>query len=127
MEACGAERSFACRRGCQRMKYEVVITGRDGKAQTFQVEIANDKRSENLVCRLNGKDIDLNASSKERDVLSLLIDKRSHEVRRDASEQQRIVVGEESYAYEVRDPRSLGARRAKAVSSDGPKKIKAPM
>src|SRR5437763_13236236 len=49
-------------------------------------------------------------------------------MRRDASaSQQRIVIGEESFAYEVRDPRSLGARRAKAASHDGPKKIKAPM
>jgi biotin carboxyl carrier protein len=49
-------------------------------------------------------------------------------VRRDTAESlSRIVIGEESFSYEVRDPRSLGARRAKAASHDGPRKIKAPM
>ena len=111
------------------MTYEVTIAGSDGKPQTFQVDIARDKQSGTLICRVNGETVSgLDARSNERDILSLLLGTASYEVRRDAaSAQPRIVIGEESFAYEVRDPRSLGARRAKAASSDGPKKIKAPM
>jgi biotin carboxyl carrier protein len=110
------------------MTYEVIVTGTDGKAQTFQVELIRGK-DQQLFCKIDGQAINgLDARFNERDVLSLLLDGRSHEVRRDASaSQQRIVIGEESFAYEVRDPRSLGSRRAKAGSQDGPKKIKAPM
>lgn len=111
------------------MIYEVTISGTDGKPQTFQVEIARDKQSSNLICKVNGEAVPgLDARSNERDILSLLLGTTSYEVRRDASAAQpRIVIGEESFAYEIRDPRSLGARRANAASTDGPKKIKAPM
>jgi biotin carboxyl carrier protein len=111
------------------MIYEVTISGIDGKPQTFQVEIARDKHSGNLICRVDGETISgLDARSNERDILSLLLGTTSYEIRRDATAAQpRIVIGEQSFEYEVRDPRSLGARRAKAASHDGPKKIKAPM
>ena len=110
------------------MTYEIAITGSDGKPQNFQVELTRAK-DERLICKVNGEVVDgLDARLNEREVLSLLVGEKSYEVRRDAAATPpRLVIGEESFAYEVRDPRSLGARRAKAASSDGPKKIKAPM
>ena len=60
--------------------------------------------------------------------LSLLIEGKSYEIRREQiGEQIEIQVGDERFTVEVRDPRSLRARRAKGTSSDGPKKITAPM
>ena len=111
------------------MTYEVTITAADGKPQTFQVELFRDKHSDAIICRVNGQTVTgMDARSTQRDILSLILGTDSYEARRDAGEsQQRIVIGEESFTYEVRDPRSLGARRAKAASHDGPKKIKAPM
>lgn len=110
------------------MTYEITITGRDGAPQNFQVELTRDKDGK-VSCRVNGETIaDIDARTNDRDILSLLLGTSSYEVRRDAAAATpRVVIGEESFAYEVRDPRSLGARRAKAASSDGPKKIKAPM
>ncbi len=110
------------------MTYEITVTGRDGAPQNFQVELSRDKAGK-VLCHVNGEAIaDIDARTNERDILSLLLGTRSYEVRRDAAAAvPRVVIGEESFAYEVRDPRSLGARRAKAASTDGPKKIKAPM
>jgi biotin carboxyl carrier protein len=110
------------------MTYEITITARDGTPQTFQVELSRGK-DQQVTCKVDGEAIaGLDPRFNEREVLSLLIGNTSHEIRRDATEMQpRIVIGEESFAYEVRDPRSLGARRAKAASQDGPKRIKAPM
>lgn len=111
------------------MTYEVTITAADGKPQTFQVELALDKQTDALVCRVNGEAVTgIDARSRQSEILSLLLGSRSYEVRHDpGAAEPRIVIGEESFAYEVRDPRSLGARRAKAAAHDGPKKIKAPM
>ena len=110
------------------MTYEVTITGADGKPQNFQVEI-NRTREGMLQCKVDGKAVAApDARFNERDVLSLMLGNESYEIRRDgAAAAPRVVIGEKSFEYEVRDPRSLGARRAKAASSDGPKKIKAPM
>ena len=109
------------------MTYEVMITGAAGNQQTFQVELSRDK-DQLLTCKVNGKLMAaLDARQTERDVLSLLLGNISFEVRRDPGAEQRIVIGDESFTYEIRDPRSLGARRAKAASQDGPKKLKAPM
>jgi biotin carboxyl carrier protein len=109
------------------MTYEVTITARGGKQQTFEVELSRDKE-QHLICKVNGKPLAaLDARQNERDVLSLLLGNRSFEARRDSGAEQRIVIGDESFTYEIRDPRSLGARRAKAAAHDGPKKLKAPM
>jgi biotin carboxyl carrier protein len=111
------------------MTYEVTITGHNGKPQTFQVELVRNKQTDEIMCRVDGETVSgLDARSSQREILSLLLGTKSYEVRRDTAESQsRIVIGEETFTYEVRDPRSLGARRAKAASHDGPKKIKAPM
>ena len=111
------------------MTYEVTITAADGPPQPFQVELLRDKQTDAIVCRVNGEPVaGLDARSTQREILSLILGANSYDVRRDSTEsQQRIVIGEESFAYEVRDPRSLGARRAKAAAHEGPKKIKAPM
>jgi biotin carboxyl carrier protein len=64
----------------------------------------------------------------EAGVLSLLIDGKSYEIRRDKQgEQSEIHVGEEKFLVDVRDPRSLRARRGAGAAADGPKKIIAPM
>jgi biotin carboxyl carrier protein len=70
----------------------------------------------------------VSATMVEGGVLSLLIDGKSYEIRRDQqSGQTEIRLGEESFLVEVRDPRSLRARRGAGAATDGPKKITAPM
>src|SRR5690349_6948465 len=80
----------------------------------------------NLLCRVDGDQVIVNASDAANGVLSLLIAGQSYEVVLNAAQQQ-IVVGRDRYAVEVRDPRSWRSRRARAGAGEGPKKIVAPM
>ena len=112
------------------MTYEITITKNDGSPETFRVELLRAADSGRLQCRVNGELVsdDLDVSNPGPDTLSILLAGTSYEVRRDAQAQvSRIVVGNQSFEYELRDPRSLGARRAKAGAMVGPKKITAPM
>src|SRR6266403_700123 len=111
------------------MTYEITITGKDSAAQTYSVELSRSKDG-TLVCRVNGEEIEggFDAQNPERDVISMLVGSKSYEVRRDVSgTDMQVAVGEERFTVDVRDPRSLKARRAKAGATDGPKKITAPM
>jgi biotin carboxyl carrier protein len=106
------------------MTYEVKIEGR---------EITVGLRRSNVdpnrwTCRLNGKEFELDALQVEAGVLSILIDGRSHEARRDGTtSEQRIVLNGKTFSCEVRDPRALRGRRAAGGAAQGPKKIAAPM
>jgi biotin carboxyl carrier protein len=112
------------------MTYEITITAKNGATQNYRVELVREKESGKLVCRVDGVEIKsgFDAQNPERDILSVLLGSKSYEVRRDSSgAETQIVVGEERFSVEVRDPRSLRARRAKTGVSEGPKKITAPM
>jgi biotin carboxyl carrier protein len=104
------------------MTYEITVTG-SGKPRLFKVEFARDREGK-LLCRVDGVDVPLDALSSERDVLSLLIDGRSYELRRDAD---KIAFDGAVYLTEVRDPRSLRGRRSAAATAEGPKQVTAPM
>ncbi|MCU1283819.1 MAG: biotin carboxyl carrier protein [Acidobacteriales bacterium] len=112
------------------MTYDITVTAKDGQTQTFSVELSRAKDSDKLICRVNGEEFNpgLDSQNPERDVLSVLVGSRSYEIHRDGSNgEMQIQVGGTRYTVEVRDPRSLKARRAKAGATDGPKKISAPM
>ena len=118
------------------MTYEISITGANtpaDAARTFKVELSRDPATGLLLCKLDGEPFGLDASVTGRDVLSILVAGCSFEVRRDAagvsngSGASRIVVNGSSFTAEVRDPRSLRARRARTGSDEGPRKINAPM
>ncbi len=120
------------------MEYEIAVTGKDGASQRFRVKLgaaeapsatAEDK-FEALTCSVNGEEIgpDLNGVLLEDGTLSLLIGGRSYTIGRDrAGEQIEIQVGPHRYTVEISDPRSLRSRRGRGASSDGPRKITAPM
>jgi biotin carboxyl carrier protein len=63
-------------------------------------------------------------------VLSLLLEGKSYEVKRETLAGRRgviIVIGGRRYPVELRDPRSLGGRHLVTAEADGPSKILAPM
>lgn len=103
------------------MNYEVMV---DGKPHRLELE-----RAEQLwKCRLDGKEIVVDAVMTRRDVLSLLIDGRSYEVKREQTALDlHLWVGNTRYGVEVCDPRSLRARRDGGGDEKGPKKLVAPM
>ena len=102
------------------MTYDVTI---DGKTHRLELNRAADRWS----CRLDGRDIAVDAVLARPDVLSLRIGNRAYEVKCErVSGDTHFWVGSARFAAEVRDPRSLRGR-VRAVDDSGPKKISAPM
>jgi len=102
------------------MTYDVTI---DGKNYRLELE-----RSEGLwSCRLDGREIEVDAVLARPDVLSLRIGNKAYEVKceRGAGDLH-LWVGSARFGVEVRDPRSLRGR-VRAVDDHGPKKLTAPM
>jgi len=117
------------------MIYDVLLTDGRGRATTHRVELNRAPDSTAWECKVDGQPFAFDSSQPEADVLSLIVDGRSYEIRRDGQSQNgngqnndvQILIAGRSYAAEVSDPRSLRGRKAKAGSAEGPKKIKAPM
>ena len=103
------------------MHYDISI---DGKAH--RLELA--RKADQWECKLDGRAVPVDPVLLRRDVLSLLIDGVSYEVRREQTDSGlRLSIGAVRYAVELRDPRSLHSRRAAAGTLEGKKKIVAPM
>lgn len=79
-------------------------------------------------CRLDGREITLDAVLARRDVLSLLIDGKAYEIKREQTPTDtHLWVGPVRYAAEISDPKSLRARKAAAGADHGVRKLVAPM
>jgi len=103
------------------MTYDILI---DGKS--FRVELTREDGK--WKCVLDGREIPVDAILTRTDVLSLLINGTSHEIMREQSVTDlHYWVGTARYAAEVRDPRSLRSRKASGLSTEGMKKLVAPM
>ena len=103
------------------MVYDVMVSG---KPHRLDLEKVNGVWQ----CRLDGKEVEFDAVLTGRDVLSLLVDGRSYEVKREQGPTDlHLWVGGTRFAVELRDPRSLRARQASAQDEKGPRKILAPM
>ncbi len=103
------------------MVYEVTV---DGKAHRLEMERAG----AGWKCRLDGEEIAIDAVLTRRDVLSLLVDGRSYEIKREQTASDlHLWVGETRHAVEMRDPRSLRSQREAAGDETGPRKLVAPM
>jgi biotin carboxyl carrier protein len=102
------------------MIYEINI---DGKDYRLELNRADGRWS----CRLEGREIEVDAVLVQTDVLSLRIGNRSYEVKSESTKDDiHLCVGGARLAAEVRDPRSWRGRM-RAVDSHGPKKLTAPM
>ncbi len=103
------------------MTYEVMVDGKPHKVELARVD-------GRLECKLDGKPIAIDAQMTAHDVLSLLIDGRSYEIKRAVGPSDtHMVVGLTRYETEVRDPRSFRARKAAGSDAAGPKKLVSPM
>jgi len=77
---------------------------------------------------VDGRDIIVDAVLTGGDVLSVLIDGKAYEIKRERTPTEtHLWVGSARYAAEVRDPRSLHSRKAGAGDDKSPKKLLAPM
>jgi biotin carboxyl carrier protein len=103
------------------MIYDVSI---DGKGYRLELSQADGK----WLCRLDGHEVQIDAVLTRRDVISLIIDGRSYEIKREMTAlDMHLWVGSARYAAEIRDPRSLRGRRERADAAKGPRKLIAPM
>jgi biotin carboxyl carrier protein len=107
------------------MVYEIIVGGEaGGKLHRLELE----KATAGWVCRLDGRPIHVDALIPRPDVLSLLVDGRSYEIKREQTTTDLYVwVGSARFAVELRDPRSLRSRHKAAGNEKGPVKILAPM
>ena len=113
------------------MIYEVTIA-----EKTYRVELTRTggrQISERQIgaewsCRLDGREMPVDAVSVQEGVLSLLLNGQSYEVKQETiGTENNIVVGHERFSVSVRDPRSFRSRRRAGASEQGVKKITAPM
>jgi biotin carboxyl carrier protein len=102
------------------MTYDIAI---DGKSHRLELSRADGRWS----CRLDGREVEVDAVLARPDVLSLRIGNQAYEVKCErVAGDMHLWVGSERFAAEVRDPRSLRGR-VRAVDDHGPKKLTAPM
>jgi biotin carboxyl carrier protein len=104
------------------MIYEVLI---DGTAHKVELE----KGETTWKCRVDDHEYDIDASLTARDVLSILLNGKAYEAKREysLSGETHVIIGSERFSAEVRDPRSLRSRKAATGGSVGPQKVAAPM
>jgi biotin carboxyl carrier protein len=103
------------------MTYDVIINGK-----SYRLELA--RSDAGWKCRLDGREIQMDAVLARRDVISVIIDGKAYEVKRErTATDMHIWVGSARYSAEVRDPRSLRSHRNGAGSEAGPRKLIAPM
>jgi biotin carboxyl carrier protein len=102
------------------MTYDVTIEGKN-----YRLELNySEGRWE---CRLDGRAMQIDAVLARRDVLSLIIDGRAYEIKRERTATDlHLWVGSVRYAAQLRDRRSLRSR-ASADDGKGPRKLIAPM
>lgn len=102
------------------MTYDVTI---DGKNYRLDLNRADGRWS----CRLDGREVEVDAVLARPDVLSLRIGNLAYEVKCErVAGDMYLWVGSARFAVEVRDPRSLRGR-TRATDDHGPKKLTAPM
>jgi len=104
------------------MTYDVAI---DGKLHRVELTRGRDAK---LLCRLDGRDLDLDAIEAGRDILSIILSGRAWEVKRErVGGEMHLMIAGERYAAEVRDPRSFRSRQTAGAGLEGPKKLVSPM
>jgi biotin carboxyl carrier protein len=102
------------------MTYEIAI---DGNSHRLDLQHAEGAWS----CRLDGREVTVDAVLARPDVLSIRIGNKAYEVKCErVGSELHLWVGSVRYAAEVRDPRSLRGR-VRAADDHGPKKLTAPM
>jgi biotin carboxyl carrier protein len=102
------------------MTYDINVDGR-----SYRLEL--NRSDERWECRLDGREVEVDAVLARRDVLSVLIGGRAYEIKRERTPtDMHLWVGSGRYAVQLRDPRSLRSR-ATVDDGKGARKLVAPM
>ena len=108
------------------MHYQVNIRG---KTHRLDLEKASaSQQPYRWVCRLDGREIVVDAVQTGADTLSIVIDGKSFEIRREKEgETQQIVVRGKKYDVTLQDARSLKSRKRTGSADSGPLRLTASM
>jgi biotin carboxyl carrier protein len=99
------------------MIYDVTIAGKG-----YRLEL--ERKDSRWKCRLNGREIAMDAVLLRPDVLSILIAGKSYEIKCERSGNDvHLWVGPDRYAAEVSDPRSWRGRQARRSRDQGPQNL----
>ena len=102
------------------MTYDIAIDGKN-----YRLDLT--REGHRWSCRLDGREVQVDAVLARPDVLSLRIGNHAYEVKCErVAGEMHLWVGSSRFAAEVRDPRSLRGR-ARPMDDHGPKKLTAPM
>jgi biotin carboxyl carrier protein len=103
------------------MNYDVTI---DDKR--YRLELA--RKDGQWHCHLDGRAVQVDPVLVRHNVLSLIIGGVSYEVKRELTASEvHLWIGSARYRTELRDPRALHSHRAESGTTEGAKKIVAPM
>ena len=100
------------------MRFSAFISGKQ-----HQLEIL--RRPGGVECRIDGRSVEIDMTRISSDILSILYEGKSYEVRRGINDA--VIVGDNSYPVQLTDPRSWRSRRQAAAGSSGPQKLTATM
>ncbi|SRR5581483_1835695 len=102
------------------MIYDIAIEGKN-----YRLDL--EQRDGRWACRLDGREIEVDAVLARPNVLSLRIGNQAYEVKCErVGSDQHVWVGSQRFAAEVSDPRSLRSR-TRSADEHGAKKLTAPM
>jgi len=102
------------------MTYDIAINGK-------QYRLDLDHIDGRWACRVDGREVEVDAVLARPNVLSLRIGNKAYEVKCErVGGEMHVWVGSRRFAAEVRDPRSLRSR-VRATDEHGAKKLTAPM
>jgi biotin carboxyl carrier protein len=105
------------------MIYDVSIDG-----TVYRLDLALDSETRRWRCLVDGREVQMDAVLPQPDVLSVLIEGKAYQIRRERIESEVLIwVGDQACTAEVRDPRSLRGRKTRADAGKGPRHLVASM
>jgi len=106
------------------MVYEIVVGKEGGTPRRIELK----KSAGGWECRFEGRVLEIDAVLPRPNVLSLLINGRAYEIKREhTATDLHMWVGSDRLAVALHDPRSLRSRQSAGGDEKGPRKILAPM
>jgi biotin carboxyl carrier protein len=108
------------------MHYDINVSGKVYRLDLEQDPVPD--QQSRWLCRLNGREITVDAVQIDANTLSLVIGGRALEIRREnAGETQRLFIRGRQYDVAVQDSRSLRSRNRAGASDAGPLRLTASM
>jgi biotin carboxyl carrier protein len=98
--------------------YDITIGGKIHRLELRRIE-------DGWLCRLDGREISVDAEQIDPDTLSILIGGESYEVRREPGD--KVFIQGKRYEVSVDDPRSWRGRKRAGAGTEGPQKLTASM